>query len=71
MCLSIDLCAQFIVLVYDQASEPLGVGNFSHVWHVPYIVKRVLEKVSYELVDYDGTALVEPIYGIYLNKYYV
>ena len=40
------------------------------MWHGPYMVKRVLEKGTYELVNYDGTALEEPKNGLYLNKYY-
>jgi hypothetical protein len=40
------------------------------MWQGPYIVKRVLEKRAYELVDYDGIPLSEPINGLYLNKYY-
>ena len=28
-----------LVLLYDQASEPLGVGKFNPMWHGPYIVK--------------------------------
>ena len=28
-----------LVLLYDQASEPLGAGNFKPMWHWPYIVK--------------------------------
>ena len=40
------------------------------MWHGPYVVKQVLEKGTYELVDYEGTALAEPINGIYLKKYY-
>ena len=38
-----------IVLVYDQASDALGVGKFVAMWHGPYIVKCVLSKGSYEL----------------------
>ena len=34
------------------------------------MVKWVLEKGAYELVDYEGTALAEPRNGIYLKKYY-
>ena len=30
------------------------------MWHGLYVVKRVLEKGSYELLDYEGTALAEP-----------
>ena len=43
----------------DQAKEPLGAGKFNPMWHGPYMVKRVLEKGTYELVDYEGMALVE------------
>ena len=43
--------------MWDQAKEPLGVGKFNPMWHGPYIVKRVLEKGAYELVDYEGTFL--------------
>ena len=39
------------------------------MWHGPYVVKCVLEKGTYELVDYEGTALVEPKNGLYLKKY--
>ena len=59
-----------LVLLWDQAKEPLGAGKFSPMWHGPYVVKRVLEKGAYELVDYEGTALVEPRNGLYLKKYY-
>ena len=59
-----------LVLLWDQAKEPLGAGNFNPMWHGPYIFKRVLEKGSYELVDYEGTALVEPRNGLYVKKYY-
>jgi hypothetical protein len=27
-----------LVLLYYQAKEPLGVGNFKPMWHGPYIV---------------------------------
>jgi hypothetical protein len=40
------------------------------MWQGPYIVRRVLEKGAYELVDYDGIPLSEPINGLYLKKYY-
>jgi hypothetical protein len=40
------------------------------MWHGPYIVKRVLEKGAYKLVDYDGIPLSEPRNWIYLKKYY-
>ena len=40
------------------------------MWCGPYVIKRVLEKGAYELVDYEGTALVEPRNGLNLKKYY-
>ena len=40
------------------------------MWHGPYVVKRVLEKGAYELVDYERIALAEPRNGLYLKKYY-
>ena len=57
-----------LVLLYDQASEPLRAGKFNPMWHGPYVVKCVLDKGSYELEDYEGTALAEPINGLYLKK---
>jgi hypothetical protein len=59
-----------LVLLYDQDRENLGAGKFEPMWHGPYIVKCVLEKGAYELVDYDGVSLGEPRNGIYLKKYY-
>ena len=50
--------------------NPWGAGNFKKMWHGPYVVKRVLEKGTYELVDYKGTALEEPRNGLYLKNYY-
>ena len=40
------------------------------MWHGIYVVSRVLEKGSYELIDYDGVPLVEPRNVIYLKIYY-
>ena len=59
-----------LVLLWDQPKESLGAIKFNPMWHGPYVVKRVLEKGTYELVDYEGTALVEPRNGLYLKKYY-
>ena len=59
-----------LVLWWDQAKEHLRAGNFNPMWHGPYVVKRVLEKGTYELVDYEGTALVEPRNGLYLKNYH-
>ena len=59
-----------LVLLWDQAKEPLGAGKFNPMWHGPYVVKCVLEKGTYELVDYKGTALAESKNGLYLKNYY-
>ena len=56
--------------MWDQLKEPLGAGKFNPVWYGPYVVKQVLEKGAYELVDYEGKALAEPRNGLYLKKYY-
>ena len=59
-----------LVLLWDQAKEPLWVGKFNPMWHGPYVIKRVLEQGAYELVDYKGIALAEPRNGLYLKNYY-
>jgi hypothetical protein len=59
-----------LVILYDQAKEPLGAGKFKPMWHGPYILRRVLEKGAYELEDYEGNMLVEPKNGLYLKRYY-
>ena len=59
-----------LVLLWDQAKEPLGEGNFNPMRHGPYVVKCVLDKGTYELVDYEWTTLVEPRNGLYLKNYY-
>ena len=59
-----------LVLLWDQAKEPLGAGKFNPMSHGPYIVKCMLEKGTYELVDYEGVTLAEPRNGLYLKKYY-
>ena len=41
-----------LFLLWDQAKEPLGARKFNPMWHGPYVFKRVLEKGTYELVDY-------------------
>ena len=46
-----------MVLLYDQEVNKLGAGKFEPMWMGPYIVKRVLAKGAYELVDYDGIPL--------------
>jgi hypothetical protein len=59
-----------LVLLYEQDRDLLGARKFEAMWHGPYIVKKVLEKGAYELVDYDGIPLSEPKNGLYLKKYY-
>ena len=59
-----------LVLLWDQAKDPLGARKFNPMWHGPYMVKRVLDKGYYDLVDYKGTTLVKPRNGLYLKKYY-
>jgi hypothetical protein len=59
-----------LVLLYDQAKEPLGVGKFKPMWHGPYIVRCVLEKGSYELEYYEGNMLADPMNGIHLKICY-
>ena len=56
--------------MWDQAKEPLGAGKFNPMWHGAYVVKRVLEKGAYELVDYEGIAFMERKNGLYLKNYY-
>ena len=59
-----------IILVYDQYKDPLGVGKFKPMWFGPFIVKEVLKKGAYRLVEFEGKYLVEPRNGLYLKKYY-
>ena len=59
-----------IVLLYEHDWDVLGAGKFKPMWWGPYIVRRVLEKGAYELVDYDGIPLSETRNGLYLKKYY-
>ena len=59
-----------IVLVYDQDKDPLGEGNFKPMWFIPFIVKEVLKKGTYRLVEFEGNDLVELRNGLYLKKYY-
>ena len=59
-----------MVLLYDQEADVIGTGKFEPLWHGPYIVKRVLAKGAYELVDYNGIPLAYPRNGLYLKCYY-
>ena len=59
-----------LFLLYDQANDKLGAGKLEPMWLGPYIVKRVLQKGAYELIDYEGNPLDKPRNGLYLKKYY-
>ena len=59
-----------LVLIYDQEADVIGIEKFEPLWHGPYIVKRVLAKGAYDLVDYDGIPLAQPRNGLYLKCYY-
>ena len=59
-----------VALLYAQDSDKLGASKFEPLWMGPYIVKQVLTKGAYELVDYDGIPLSQPQNGLYLKRYY-
>lgn len=57
-----------LVLLYDHEVEKLGDGKLEPLWLGSYIVKRVLEKGAFELVEFDGIPLVQPQNGLYLKN---
>eukprot|EP00253_Pinus_taeda_P004230 PITA_04230 len=59
-----------LVLLCDQESDKLGAGKFELLWMGPYIVKRVLAKGAYKLVDCDWIPLSQPRNRLYLKCYY-
>ena len=59
-----------LVLLYNETNNKLGAGKFEPMWHGPYIVKHVLQKGAYELIDYEGNPLDKPQNRIYLKNYY-
>jgi hypothetical protein len=59
-----------IFLVYDQDKDTLGAGKFKLMWFRPFIMKEVLKKGSYHLMDFEGNALAEPRNGLYLKNHY-
>ena len=59
-----------LVLTYDQRYDKLGKGKFESMWYGPFVISKVLEKGAYELVDYDGIPLGQPLNGLYLKRYY-
>jgi hypothetical protein len=60
-----------LVLVYDQDKDSLEAGKFKPMWFGPFIVKEVLRKGAYHLVEFEGNVLAEPRNGLYLKKYYL
>eukprot|EP00253_Pinus_taeda_P014973 PITA_14973 len=59
-----------LVLVCDQDKDALGAGKFKSMWYGPFVVKRVLGKGAYELIDFEGNKLAEPRNGLYLKKFF-
>jgi hypothetical protein len=59
-----------LFLVYDQDKDSLREGKFKPMWFRPFIMKEVLKKGAYRLVDFEGNPLAEPKNGLYLRKYY-
>ena len=57
----------YLVLLYDQASEPLREDKFNPMWYCPYIVRSVLENGSYNLEDYERNVLKDPRNRLYLK----
>ena len=60
-----------LVFVYDQDNDKIGKGKFLPKWFGPPIVKIVLKRGAYELVNYDGEPLSEIRNSLYLKKYIV
>jgi len=59
-----------LVLLYDQDSNKLETRKFEPLWMGPHIVKCMLTKGFYELVNYDGIPLSQPQNGLYIKCYY-
>eukprot|EP00253_Pinus_taeda_P012824 PITA_12824 len=55
---------------WTSESVKLGARKFKSLWMGPYIVKRVLAKGAYELMDYDGIPLAQSRNSLYLKRYY-
>eukprot|EP00253_Pinus_taeda_P001994 PITA_01994 len=64
--------SQKVTWSYFRTRNPISweQGNSNHYGWVPYIVKRVLAKGAYKLMDYDGIPLAQPRNGLYLKRYY-
>ena len=59
-----------MVLVYDQANDKLGKGNFESLWYGPYVIHHCLGKEAYILVDSDGQLLENAYNELYLKIFY-
>ena len=59
-----------LVLVYAQEKDFIGARKFKSMWYGPFIIKKVLKKGAYTLVDFEGNELAEPRNGLYLKRYY-
>lgn len=59
-----------LVLLYDQESDKLRSWKFDPMWVGQHIVKNVLSKGAYKVVDFDGVPLAQPNNGLYLKGYY-
>ena len=57
-----------MVLVYDQDNDKIGKGKFVPKWFGPLVVKKMLKRGAYELVNYDGEPLSKIRNGFYLKK---
>lgn len=59
-----------LVLVYDQDKNKMGAGKFKPMWYGHFVIKSALKKGAYDLVDFNGNVLSDPINGLYIKKYY-
>jgi len=59
-----------LVLVYDQAHDILGNGNFEPLWLGPYIIHKCLGKGAYMLERPKGEILPNTHNVLYLKKFY-
>ena len=53
-----------LVLVYDQANDKLGKGNFESMWYGPYVIHCYLRKGAYILANLDDLLLTNPCNGL-------
>ena len=59
-----------MALVYDQANDKLGKGNFETMWYGPYIIHHYLNKGAYILAESNRKILKNPHNGLYLKRFY-